>query len=94
MTAHTKTFKRAITIMVPVDIYQQFIAASYMLGRGGRFSVTCREWLSEKLEAFLAGLSPARRDDFNEILQNVRLMDATPEEVGEVIASIVTAEKS
>lgn len=90
MAHKTKVLQKVITIQVTKELCYQFIAASYMLGHKGQFSVLCRQWLGEKLESFIGGLSPVRRAEYDEILQNVRLMDAAPDEVGEVISSMST----
>ena len=51
------------------------IAISYFRGEAGRYAGTARDFIQRGIDEFLQGLNERERRRFNEILENVKIVN-------------------
>lgn len=72
--------KKIIVFDVPVNVKMErrmieyLQAVGYWRGNGGQYADPVREFCQEGIDRFLAGLSPADKRRFDEILESVRVV--------------------
>lgn len=69
----SKDFDTTLNFGVELELKQNLVAAGYLLHRKGEYAGPARSMLWGAYKAWLGGLSPRDRKDFDEILTNVRL---------------------
>lgn len=79
MPKKTRDFPDRLEFQVPHDMRVKLIALSFLTGHGAQYSATARSMLHQAIETAVAGLAPARRKDYDEILGNVHEAYPPPE---------------
>ncbi len=69
-------FPAQLSIQVTDAMRRQLIAIGYMTGNGGEYATPARNLLHNAIREYMEKLTPRERKDFDEILENVKLVDA------------------
>ena len=68
-----KAFPSTLNFGVDLRTKQVLTAIGYMTGQGGEYASPARNFLAKQIKAFVEGLGPKERKEFDEILSNVEL---------------------
>lgn len=69
-----------VSVLAPRGTLDTLRAIAYMRGHKGRLGTAARDTMAAGIEAFKAGLSPADKARFAEILKSVQIASAMKQE--------------
>lgn len=69
-------FQAQLIFNVTSEVRQKLRAISYHMGeKNGMYSRPARLFIDQAVDAYIAGLNPHQREQFNEILKNVKIQE-------------------
>lgn len=66
-----------LPLRVPHDLKLRLLAVSFFLGFKDAYAPSAKKFLEEGYKRFVDGLTPSKRQEFENILSNVHLADST-----------------
>jgi len=73
---HPRPPKGKLELFVPLPVRQALEAMAYHSGLKGNRTRMAIKLMSQGVDAYYAGLKPSQKRDFDEILENVKLLDS------------------
>lgn len=68
-------FPAQLIFNVTSEVRQKLIAVAYHMGEKGMYSRPAKLFIEQSVEAYIGGLNPHQREQFNEILKNVKIQE-------------------
>lgn len=78
MPKRVRDFPERLEFQAPYELRLRLIALSYLLGLGSHYAATARNLLDQAMTSAVSKMSPERRKDYNDILDNVRSAHPQP----------------
>ena len=78
MPKQSRSFGNRMDVSVSLEMRMRLIAIAYHMGAKGVYAVPARNFISEGIKAYEAGLSGRAKSDYREILQNVKIQVGVP----------------
>ena len=75
MPKRNKDFPDRLSLDVTSDMRIHLIAIGYMMQAGGEYATPARNFISASIRDYVAKLTTRERQEFDEILNNVRLRE-------------------